>query len=56
MAGPRPEKKPESTLIDELAAFCQEHHRCGELNSGVEGDRVWLTCTCGAVINRHQDD
>ena len=22
------------------------------LDGGVEGDRVWMTCTCGAVINR----
>jgi len=29
---------------------------CGELNGGVEGDRVWVMCTCGAVINRRADD
>jgi hypothetical protein len=22
----------------------------------VEGERVWMTCTCGAVINRSADD
>jgi hypothetical protein len=22
----------------------------------VEGDRVWMTCSCGAAINRSQDD
>jgi hypothetical protein len=27
----------------------------GELHGGVEGDRVWMTCTCGAVINRDAD-
>jgi len=26
-----------------------------ELDGGVEGDRVWMTCTCGAVINRDSD-
>jgi len=32
-------------------AFYLEHRRCGELESrGVEDDRVWITCTCGAVI------
>jgi hypothetical protein len=25
---------------------------CGDL----DGDRVWMTCTCGAVINRSADD
>jgi len=23
---------------------------CGELDSDVEGDRVWMTCTCGPSI------
>jgi hypothetical protein len=27
-----------------------------ELDSAVEGDRVWMTCTCGAVINRSVGD
>ena len=27
----------------------------GELDGGVEGDRVWMTCTCGATINRDAD-
>jgi hypothetical protein len=42
-------------LFDALWAFCQEHEYCGELDGGVEGDRVWMTCTCGAVINRDAD-
>ena len=33
-------------------AFYIEHRRCGELDSGVEGDRVWMTCSCGAVLVR----
>ena len=41
------------TLFDAL--FFQEHQYCGELDGGVEGDRVWMTCTCGAVINRDAD-
>jgi hypothetical protein len=37
-------------------ALYREHDRCGELDGGVYGDRVWVACSCGAVINRHQDD
>jgi hypothetical protein len=44
------------TLLTALYAFYQEHERCGELDSAVEDDRVWLTCTCGAVINRSAND
>ena len=42
------------TLFDALQVFFQEHQYCGDLD-GVEGDRVWMTCTCGAVINRDAD-
>jgi len=28
----------------------------GELDGDVEGDRVWVMCTCGAVISRRADD
>ena len=38
-----------------LWAFYQEHEYCGELDGGVEADRVWMTCTCEAVINRNAD-
>jgi hypothetical protein len=44
------------TLFDALYAFFQEHRRYGELDTGLDGDRVWMTCTCGAVINRDADD
>jgi hypothetical protein len=27
----------------------------GPFDGGVEGDRVWTTCTCRAVINRNVD-
>jgi hypothetical protein len=44
-------------LLDALHAFYQEHERCGDPDSAVEGDRVWMACsTCGAVINRCADD
>jgi hypothetical protein len=35
-----------------LEAFIREHEYCGELDSGVEDDRVWMTLTFGAVIVR----
>jgi hypothetical protein len=43
------------TLFDALYAFFQEHRYCGDLDGGVEGDRVWMTCTCGSVISRDAD-
>jgi hypothetical protein len=43
------------TLFDALYAFFQEHQYCSDLD-GVEGDRVWMTCTCGAAICRRVDD
>jgi len=33
-----------------LTAFSQEHRRCGDLDSAGEADRVWMTCSCGAVL------
>jgi hypothetical protein len=44
------------TLLDDLDAFFQEHRRCADLDSAVEGDRVLMTCACGAVLNRSADD
>jgi hypothetical protein len=41
-----------SCNLDALYAFFQEHRRCGELDGGVEGDRVWMTCYCGTVLVR----
>ena len=41
-----------SYLLHALAAFLQEHRGCGELDGGVEDERVWMTCTCGAVISQ----
>ena len=43
------------SLSAALEAFILEHGYCGELDGGVEGDRVWMTCTCDAVINRSAD-
>jgi hypothetical protein len=44
-----------SKLLRELDAFYLEHCRCGELNGSVEGEWVWMTCTCGARIQRLAD-
>jgi hypothetical protein len=41
------------TLLADRDAFYQEHERCGDRDSGLDGDRVWMACdACGAVINR----
>src|SRR5215472_1970869 len=40
-------------LLRDLDAFYLEHRRCGELDTGVEDGRVWMTCDgCGAVLSR----
>jgi hypothetical protein len=63
-AGPRSSKRmrgrsrhtaADVTLFDALYAFFLEHRHCGELDGGVEGDRFWLACSCGASINRDAD-
>ena len=43
-------------LFAALYAFFPERQYCREPDGGVDGDRVWMSCTCGAVINRHADD
>jgi hypothetical protein len=37
-------------LLAALDAFLQEHRRCGKLDTGVDGNRVWMACDCGASI------
>ena len=39
-------------LFVALYVFFQEHRCCGDLDGGVEDDRVWMTCSCGAVLVR----
>jgi hypothetical protein len=44
-------------LLAAFDAFLQEHLRCGELDGGVEGDRVfWMACECGARAPFHIGD
>lgn len=40
------------TIAPEVAlwAFFEEHHRRGELDGGVEGEVLWMTCECGARL------
>jgi hypothetical protein len=40
------------TLLDDLDAFYLEHRSCGRLDTGLDGERVWMTCECGAVFGR----
>ena len=44
------------SLSTDLDAFYLKHGRCGALHSGVEGERVWMTCGCGAELNRLLDE
>jgi hypothetical protein len=44
------------SLLTELDAFFIEHHRCGDLDAGVEGPIVWVACDCGARMARRADD
>jgi hypothetical protein len=44
--GHAPRADGEVTLFDALDAFFQEHQYRGDLDGGVEGDRVWMTWTC----------
>lgn len=43
------------TLLADLHAFYLRHQYCGDLDSAVESDRVWITCTGGARIERDAD-
>jgi hypothetical protein len=45
-----------STLLSVLFALLKAHQHCGELDGGVDGDHVSLTCTCGAAIRREVDE
>jgi hypothetical protein len=42
----RPPIPPEVALW----AFFEEHRRSGDLDAGVEDERLWMTCECGAQV------
>jgi hypothetical protein len=44
------------SLLTELNAFYTEHEGSGELEGGVDGPVVWMTCECGAKIARAVGD
>jgi hypothetical protein len=44
------------SLLTDLDAFYTEHRRCAELDGGVEGPIVWITCECGASMARRADE
>ena len=35
----------QATLGSALEAFIREHEYCSELDTGLDDDRVWMTCT-----------
>jgi len=37
-----------------LIAFLEEHRHCGDLDGGVQDERVLMLCECGAVLDRSQ--
>jgi len=39
-------------LFAALLAFFQEHQYCGELDGGVEGDRVWRSSVIRSTVDR----
>jgi hypothetical protein len=43
---------PHDDLGASLESFILEHESCGEFDSVLEKDRVWMTCTCEAMIVR----
>jgi hypothetical protein len=44
------------SLLTELDAVFTEHQRCGELDAGVDGTVVWISCECGARTARRMDE
>jgi hypothetical protein len=39
-------------LLAALDAFLHEHRRCGQMDGGLEDERLWMTCSCGAGLSR----
>jgi len=37
-------------VLTALVAFVAEHRRCGDLDGGHAGGKVWLACSCGAQM------
>ena len=43
------------SLLTELDAFFTDHHDCGDLDAGLDGPVVSITCDCGASMARRAD-
>jgi hypothetical protein len=43
------------SVLTDLDAFFTDHHRCGELDAGVDDVMVWIACDCGASMARRID-
>ena len=39
-----------TALGDALEPFILEHECCGDLDAGIEYERVWMTCTCEVML------
>jgi hypothetical protein len=44
------------SLLTDLDAFFTEHRGCGDLDAGVDGPVVWMSCDDGASIARRVDE
>jgi hypothetical protein len=44
------------SLLTDLDAFSTEHRRCGDLDGGVDGPIVWMSCDYGASMARRVDE
>jgi hypothetical protein len=44
------------SLLTELDAFFTDHRLCGDLDAGVEGPVVWMSCECVARTARRSTD
>jgi hypothetical protein len=47
---------PAVSLLTDLDAFFTEHRGCGDLDAGVDGPVVWMSCDDGASIARRVDE
>jgi hypothetical protein len=42
--------------LTDLDGFFTEHRACGDLDAGIEGEMVWITCDCGASMARRVEE
>jgi hypothetical protein len=44
------------SLLSELDALFTDHDHCRDLDAGVDGEAVWISCDCGARMARRVDE